>query len=51
MFKIIAKLSLKMKRNDLILPMAVSHLHETVANIEALNMLEYEYASAYWIQG
>lgn len=38
MFEIIAKLSLKMQRNDLILPVAVSLLHETVANIEALKI-------------
>ena len=38
MFKIIAKLSLRMQRNDLILPVAVSFLHETVANIEALKI-------------
>ena len=38
MFDIIAKLSLKMQRNDLILPVAVSLLHETVANIEALKI-------------
>ena len=38
MFEIIAKLSLKMQRNDLILPVAVSFLHETVANIEALKI-------------
>ena len=38
MFEIIAKLSLKMQRNDLIRPVAVSLLHETVANIEALEI-------------
>lgn len=38
MFEIIAKLSLKVQHNDLILPVAVSLLHETVANIEALKI-------------
>ena len=36
MFGIISKLSLKMQRNDLILKVAVSLLHETVANLQAL---------------
>lgn len=36
MFAIIAKLSLKMQRNDLILPVAVSSIRETVANVESL---------------
>lgn len=36
MFAIIAKLSLKMKRKDLILPVAVSSIRETVANVESL---------------
>lgn len=35
MFAIISKLSLKMQRNDLILPVAVSLLHETIANVDA----------------
>ena len=36
MFGIISKLSLKMQRNDLILPVAVSLLHETVTNLQVL---------------
>ena len=36
MFGIISKLSLKMQRNDLILPVAVSLLHETVTNVQVL---------------
>lgn len=36
MFDIIGKLSLKMQRNDLILPIAVSLLRETVTNVESL---------------
>ena len=36
MFGIISKLSLKMQRNDLILPVAVSLLHETVTNFQVL---------------
>ena len=36
MFGIISKLSLKMQRNDLILPVAVSLLHETITNLDAL---------------
>ena len=36
MFGIISKLSLKMQRNDLILPVVVSLLHETLANVQAL---------------
>lgn len=32
----IAKLSLKMHRNDLILPVPVSSIRETVANVESL---------------
>lgn len=36
MFGIISKSSLKMQRNDLILPVAVSLLHETVTNIQVL---------------
>lgn len=36
MFDIIGKLSLKMQRNDLILPIAVSLLCETVTNVESL---------------
>ena len=36
MFAVIAKLSLKMQRNNLILPVAVSSIRETVANLESL---------------
>ena len=36
MFGIISKLSLKMQRNDLILPVAVSLLHQTVTNVQVL---------------
>jgi len=36
MFGIISKMSLKMQRNDLILPVAVSLLHETVTNLQVL---------------
>ena len=36
MFGIISKLSLKMQRNDLILPVAVSLLHEMVTNVQVL---------------
>ena len=38
MFAIISKLSLKMQRNDLILPVAVALLHETIANVDALKL-------------
>ena len=38
MFAIISKLRLKMQRNDLILPGAVSLLHETIANVDALKL-------------
>ena len=38
MFAIIFKLSLKMQRNDLILPVAVALLHETIANVDALKL-------------
>ena len=38
MFAIVAKLSLKMQKNDLILPVAVSSIRETVANVESLKI-------------
>lgn len=38
MFAIISKLRLKMQRNDLIIPVAVSLLRETIANIDALKL-------------
>lgn len=38
MFAIISKLCLKMQRNDLILPGAVSLLHATIANVDALKL-------------
>ena len=38
MFAIISKLSLKMQRNDLILPVAVALLHEMIANVDALKL-------------
>lgn len=38
MFAIISQLSLKMQRNDIILPVAVSLLHEIIANIDALKL-------------
>lgn len=36
MFEIISKLSLRMQQNDLILPVAVSVIHETVSRVELL---------------
>ena len=38
MFAIISKLSLKMQRNDLILPVVVLLLQETIANVDALKL-------------
>ena len=38
MFAIILKLRLKMQRNGLILPGAVSLLHATIANVDALKL-------------